>query len=131
MVQVREALEQSWSAETAYGRVFRPGVPALGQCYPTSRVLQVMFPALEIVEGTVWTGDQAEKHFWNLLVAGGMEYHFDLTWQQFPSGSEVRGWFVRGREHLDDGPTTIERVDLLLRRVKTHLALANSPEDSV
>lgn len=122
MVQVREALERSWGAETAYERASRPGVPALGQCYPTARVLQMLFPALEIVEGTVWTGMKSEKHFWNLLAVDCMEYHLDLTWQQFPPESEVRDWHVRDRETLDDGPATIERVDLLLRRVKACLA---------
>jgi hypothetical protein len=92
MVQVREALERSWDAETAYERTFRLGVPALGQCYPTARVLQMLFATLEIVEGTVWTGMKSEKHFWNLLAVDRMEYHLDLTWQQFPPESEVRDW---------------------------------------
>ena len=128
LVQVREALEHSWSAETAYERALRPGVPALGQCYPTARVLQALFPVLEIVEGTVWTGSTQEKHFWNLLAVRGREYHLDLTWQQFPTGSEVRGWHVRDRECLGDGPRTIERVDLLLRRVKARLARSDLVE---
>ena len=121
MVSVREALERSWSAETAYEGAFRRGIPALGQCYPTARVLQVFFPGLEIVEGTVWTGTKVEKHFWNLLTVDGLEYHLDLTWQQFSPGSEVREWRVRPLADLDDGPATVERVDLLLHRVKAHL----------
>lgn len=122
MLQVRQALEHSWSADTAYEQAFRPGVPALGQCYPTARVLQLLFPPLEIVEGTVWTGATRERHFWNLLAAGGVDYHLDLTWQQFPSGTEIREWRVRDREDLDDGPTTVRRVELLLHRVQTCLA---------
>ena len=122
MVDIREALERSWSAETAYEAAFRLGVPALGQCYPTARVLQVFFPGLDIVEGTVWTGTQVEKHFWNLLTVDGLNYHLDLTWQQFPPGSEVRDWRVRPRADLDDGPATVARVDLLLRLVQGHLA---------
>lgn len=126
MLEVREALERSWGTETAYERAFRPGVPALGQCYPTARVLQLLFPALEIVEGSVWTGTKTEKHFWNLLAVDRLEYHLDLTWQQFPPESVVREWRVRDREDLDDGPATVERVDLLLRRVKAQLA-ADAP----
>jgi hypothetical protein len=121
MVHVREALERSWSPETAYEGASRPGLPAFGQCYPTARVLQVFFPALEIVEGIVWTGTQAEKHFRNVLVVADLDYHLDLTWQQFPAGSDIREWRLRARESLNDGPATVERVDLLLRRVRAHL----------
>lgn len=58
-----------------------------------------------------------EKHFWNLLAVDGVEYHLDLTWQQFPPGSEVREWRVRDRENLRDSPGTGARVDRLLARV--------------
>lgn len=129
MLQVRQALEHAWSPDTAYERAFRPGVPALGQCYPTARVLQLLFPALEIVEGTVWTGAATEKHFWNLLTVDDVDYHLDLTWQQFPPGSEIRDWRVRDREGLGDGPTTVTRVELLLRRVQTYLAATAHHED--
>lgn len=39
MIRVREALKDSWDPSTAYRGAARPGVPSLGQCYPTSRVL--------------------------------------------------------------------------------------------
>lgn len=122
MLRVRQALEHSWSADTAYEQAFHPGVPALGQCYPTARVLQLLYPALEIVEGTVLTGATTHQHFWNLLVVDDTDYHLDLTWQQFPPGAEVGEWRIRDRDGLGDGPTTVERVELLLGRVRTYLA---------
>ena len=127
LARVRRALEASWSADTAYRGATRDGVPSLGQCYPTSRVLQLLFPELEVVEGVVWTGTAAEMHFWNLLVAGGRQHHLDLTWQQFPAGTQVREWRVRDRGGLGDGPETLARVDLLLERVRAHLAGRGAP----
>jgi hypothetical protein len=124
MLQLRRALEASWQPDTAYLRVQREGNPALGQCYPTSRVLQHYFPAAEIVEGEVITPIATEKHFWNLLVAHGVEIHIDLTWQQFPPGSYVASWQVRDRNTLGDGPETLRRVDLLTKRVERQLIRA-------
>lgn len=127
MVRVREALERSWGADTAYEGASLTEAPARGQCYPTARVLQTLFPALEIVEGAVWNGEAVEKHFWNLLAVDGADYHLDLTWQQFPPGSEVREWRVRDRENLGDSPRTVARVDRLLARV---MAILEQPTRS-
>lgn len=121
MIRVREALEESWSPATAYRGASRLGVPSLGQCYPTSRVLQLLYPALEIVEGRVWTGIAEEKHFWNLLGTAVGEVHVDLTWQQFPPGSVVRDWHVRDRATLNDSEATLQRVEVLLQGVHRHL----------
>lgn len=67
MVKLREALEASWDEKTSYLNVVERGNPALGQCYPSSRIVQIFFPDVEIVEGQVWTGISNEKHFWNVL----------------------------------------------------------------
>lgn len=121
MIRVRKALEASWIPATAYRGAVTLGVPSLGQCYPTSRVLQLLHPALEIVEGRVWTGTAEEKHFWNLLDTAVGEVHVDLTWQQFPHGSVARDWHVRDRATLNDSDATLQRVDVLLQRVHRHL----------
>ena len=63
MTELLEALEFSWKYDTASLQVFEEGNPALGQCYPTSRVIQFFFPDVEITEGEVWTGKSLEKHF--------------------------------------------------------------------
>ena len=122
MIDLRTALEQSWDPSTAYLQVSRPGVPSLGQCYPTARVLQLLIPAFEILEGSVSTGLGTEKHFWSLVRCEAGEIHVDLTWQQFPQGSVVRSWRVRDREELNDGPETIQRVETLLARVRGYLS---------
>jgi hypothetical protein len=119
---VREALEASWDRNTSYQMAFEENNPALGQCYSTSRVIQILFPEAEIVEGEVWTGNRIEKHFWNLLLANGVERHVDLTWKQFPGNSEIRNWSVRTRESLGDSPETIDRVNLLLQRVNAYVS---------
>ena len=121
MLELREALEASWDAATSYGGVSEPGNPALGQCYPTSRVVQHFYPEVEIAEGEVWTGKSVEKHFWNVLVSENNEYHIDLTWQQFPAGSVIRSFKIRDRKTLGDRPATIERCNLLRDRVVRYL----------
>ncbi len=120
--QAREALEASWDQKTSYQMAYEENNPALGQCYSTSRVIQCLFPETEIVEGEVWTGSRIEKHFWNLLRTDGVERHIDLTWKQFPEGSEVRSWKVRGRDSLGDSPETVDRVNLLLHRVNDYIS---------
>ena len=119
---LREALEASWDPATAFAGAFESGNPALGQCYPTSWLVQQFYAETEIVEGEVWTGKSLEKHFWNLLVVEGKEIHIDFTWRQFPPGSVVRNFRIRDRTTLNDGPATIERCRLLRERVLRHLA---------
>lgn len=121
MIKLREALEASWGVDTAYLQAGEEGNPALGNCYPTSRVVQYYFPKMEIVEGQVQTDRGMEKHFWNMLIVDGNEYHIDLTWQQFHHGSTIKEYKVRDRETLGDSGRTIERVNTLLNRVKNYL----------
>jgi hypothetical protein len=119
--ELREALEASWDAATSYGGVSEGGNPALGQCYPTAWVVQQFYPEVEIVEGEVWTGKSLEKHFWNVRISEAGECHIDLTWQQFPAGSVMRGFKIRNREKLGDSPATIKRCGLLRDRVARYL----------
>ena len=121
MIKLREALEATWDEKTSYLNVSESGNPALGQCYPTSRVIQLFFPDTEIVEGEVWTGKSLEKHFWNLLKLNGFDYHIDFTWQQFPNGSIIKRWKVRDRHSLGDDQNTINRVETLHERVKNYV----------
>lgn len=120
--QVSDALEVSWDRYTSYQMVFDENNPALGQCYSTARVIQLLFRDAEIVEGEVWTGNRIEKHFWNLLLIDGVERHIDLTWIQFPEASEVRKWRVRPRESLGDSQETVDRVNLLFERVMDYIS---------
>jgi len=95
--------------------------PALGQCYPTSRVVQHYYPGTEIMKGTVWTGDAAEVHFWNGLRVGNDWYHIDLSWQQFPARSVIQEFVVVQRQELNDSGATMQRCALLLTRVEKYL----------
>jgi hypothetical protein len=121
MLWLREALAASWDKRTAYLEVDQAGNPALGQCYPTSRVVQHYYPATEIIKGKVWTGNAVEVHFWNGLRVGDDWYHIDLSWQQFPVGSTVQAFEILERRELNDSEGTMQRCALLLRRVDDYL----------
>jgi hypothetical protein len=121
MLWLREALAASWDQRTAYLEVDEAGNPALGQCYPTSRVVQHYYPATEIIKGKVWTGNAVEVHFWNGLRVGDDWYHIDLSWQQFPVGSTVQAFEILERRELNDSEGTMQRCALLLRRVDDYL----------
>jgi hypothetical protein len=124
LLELREALEASWSSRTSYGGVWEEGNPALGQCYPTARVVQHYFPASEIVRGTVWTGTRHETHFWSELPIEQGSIAIDLTWQQFPPGSVVTTQEILDRYELGDSPSTVARCDLLLTSVRAYLRRA-------
>ena len=121
MLRLREALEASWDRETAYDAAEQAGNPALGQCYPTSRVVQHYYPETEIIKGKVRTGERNEIHFWNGLRVGDVWYHIDLSWQQFPAGSIVGEFAVLDRRNLGDSDTTVHRCALLLSKVEDYL----------
>lgn len=117
MLLLREALAASWDKRTAYLEAEQTGNPALGQCYPTARVVQHYFPQTEIIKGTVWTGKAMDVHFWNGLRIGEDWYHIDLSWQQFPVGSIVQSFAMVDRHELNDTEATVQRCALLLKRV--------------
>lgn len=121
MHRVREALEASWQQDTAYQHIHEEGNPALGQCYPTSRVVQHYFPETKIVRGFVWTGEKEEIHFWNVLEVNGVEYHIDFSWRQFPPGSAVRRYGPLNEDD-PDSEVTLKRIETLLSRVQDYLS---------
>lgn len=126
MLRLREALAASWDKRTAYLEVEQAGNPALGQCYPTARVVQHYYPETEVIKGAVWTGETAETHFWNGLRVGNDWYHIDLSWQQFPEGSIVQGFVIVERQELYDSEATIQRCALLLQRVAEYLTACHN-----
>ncbi|HEX8535308.1 MAG TPA: hypothetical protein VF662_14175 [Allosphingosinicella sp.] len=119
--RLRAALEASWDSRTAYLGASEAGNPALGQCYPTSRVVQWFFPRFEIASGEVDTGRGVEWHFWNVDPSAEPPVHVDLTWQQFGAGAKVTQFKLLDRLQLGDSPPTVERCRLLLERVLIQL----------
>ncbi|HEV2123002.1 MAG TPA: hypothetical protein VGW38_09530 [Chloroflexota bacterium] len=119
--QLKLALEASWDSRTAYCGALEAGNAALGQCYPTARVVQWFFPELEIASGEVDTGSALEAHFWNIDLTCNPAEHVDLTWQQFAAGSHVFRFKVLDRHQLKDSPPTVLRCNLLLDRVRLKL----------
>lgn len=122
LVRLREALEASWDSKTSFEGVSESGNPALGQCYPTARVVQHFYPQTEVVVGQVWTGKSLEKHFWNLLQVNGQTYHLDYSWQQFPAESSIRSYELLDPNNRDSR-STVDRVELLKSRVKKYLGI--------
>lgn len=116
-IKLREAIEASWDEKTSYLGVSQAGNPALGQCYPTSLTVQHFFPETKLIKGKVWNGNELETHFWNGLEVNDTLYHIDLSWQQFPPGSQVREFNIIDLSQLNDTPGTVERCRLLLERV--------------
>lgn len=116
--QLRAALAQSWLPDTAFGNVEQPGNPALGQCYPTARVVQWFFPRFEIASGRVRAGGVQEDHFWNIDPKQDPAEHLDLTWEQFGPGAKVVSFVILDRNRLNDSPPTIARCQRLLERVR-------------
>lgn len=121
MLCLREALAASWDKRTAYLEVEQVDNPALGQCYPTSRVVQHYYPETEIIKGKVWTGKAVDVHFWNGLRVGDDWYHIDLSWEQFPAGSTIQEFDILERRELNDSEGTMQRCLLLLKRVDDYL----------
>lgn len=121
LLELRQAIEESWDEKTSYLNVKQDGNQALGQCYPTSWLIQQYFPEMEIIKGTVISDSKEDIHFWNILKVNEIEYHIDLTWQQFPVGAHVKSYSILDRKKLGDGPETIKRCEILSRRVKAHL----------
>lgn len=128
MLQVRQAIEASWGADTAYKNISEPDNPSKGNCYASSRVLQYFFPELDIAKGIVWTGQASEKHYWNVLMNNGQYYHIDLTWQQFPHGSIVEEYVICNRRSFADNTATKQRVAILLERTQAYLYDKHSME---
>ncbi|HEY7809364.1 MAG TPA: hypothetical protein VIA98_03180 [Allosphingosinicella sp.] len=120
--RLEQALTASWDARTAHLGACADGNPALGQCYPTARVVQWFFPRFEIASGEVDTGAGLEWHFWNVDPASDPPEVMDLTWRQFPEGSKVTRLALLDRAALGDSVPTLMRCQLLLDRVLLHLA---------
>jgi len=120
LAQLKQALEVSWRPDTAYLGASQPGNPALGQCYPTARVVQWFFPRFEIALGEVDTGFSREAHFWNIDPATAE--HVDFTRVQFAPTADVLHWRLLDRNNLNDSLATVERCELLLSRVLAALS---------
>lgn len=121
MTKLRQALEASWDEKTSYLAALEPGNAALGQCYPTSRVVEYFFPKTKVVKGVVWNTEENEIHFWNVLEVDEELYHIDFTWQQFPEGSKVLSFELLDSKKYPDSDATIARCNLLKKRVKLYL----------
>lgn len=127
LIEIRQAIEASWSEETAYHNVTKAGNPSFGQCLPTSFVIHHFFPEIQIVRGKVLNGNKTEEHYWNGIKVNDELYHIDLTWQQFPIGTKVLEFEIFDTSSLTENSSAFKRCQLLLRRVNQYLSKTSKP----
>ncbi|MBU0959540.1 MAG: hypothetical protein KKB31_06345 [Nanoarchaeota archaeon] len=116
---LERALEQSWCKETSsFPNKWNTGNPALGQCAVTALVVNDYVDG-EIVWAQVSVGDESISHYFNLV--DGEEV--DLTRRQFPEGIIIpkgvpkTNGFKTTRDYILSYPKTVERYELLKKRV--------------
>jgi hypothetical protein len=123
---LRAAIEESWSADTAYPDVnWSSDNPARGQCVVTALVVQhYMGGELEKLT-TVYDG-RPESHYRNVISDGST---VDLTSQQYPANLDLAPGianlhgYASIRDRMLHEPDTKRRYDILLGRVGLHFGI--------
>lgn len=112
---LKEALENSWSADTAFNRKnWNPENPAVQHCWVTAMVVQ-KFLGGEIKAAELKDGD---SHFWNVLPGGAEK---DFTKIQFPKGFVIPlGKIVNARAAFRN-PWNYKRFKILEEKVEEFL----------
>jgi hypothetical protein len=107
---LESALEAAWSRDTsADAATWSEANRAWGQCAVTALIVQ------DYLGGILRRGEVGPiSHYWNLTPSGD---EVDLTWQQFPSGTEITNVTVRTREYVLSHVETARRYEKLARRV--------------
>lgn len=110
--QLRQAIIESWSEETAWPGSWTPSNPAAGQCRVTAAVVQDVLGG-EVLMATIQQ-DPLYTHFWNRLPDG---QEIDLTADQFtdqqqvPAGEPIeRGELMKPEPMTRTYPVLLERV---------------------
>lgn len=120
LLDLRWALEQSWSRETTYCTLkFRKRKAAEGQCLVSSLVIQDYFGGeLKYGEVKCPKDEDTVGHYWLRI----NDVDVDFTWHQFPIGSKLIDINATDRNaELDD---FIEpHYQLLAKKVKEKLGI--------
>lgn len=121
--QIRNALQQSWSADTSYTPdEWSRDNPARGQCVVSALVLQEYLGG-DLHRYKVIYNNQPEKHYVNVID----RVFVDSTRSQYPEDAELvdapvdLGSYGSIRAKLMSDPDTVKRYSLLLQRVRAAL----------
>ncbi|WP_405137657.1 hypothetical protein [Nocardia sp. NBC_01388] len=118
------AVERSWSVETAAGSGWMESNPAKGQCAVTACVVQDYLGGEIIHTDAELPGGGTVSHYFNVID----DELVDLTRQQFPDGTlfsdpmPKREHFASTREYCLSYDHTRRRYDVLSGRVAECLA---------
>jgi hypothetical protein len=119
LITLRTAIERAWTATTTYC----PGEwedqdPAWGQCAVTSVRVAESFGG-DLMQGTAsLPSGVTTRHYWN-RVAG---LPLDLTWRQFPAGTQLMDAETASREVLIANRWMEARYGELQANVRRELA---------
>ena len=121
--KVVAAVRNSWSQETsASPDEWTPDSRALGQCVPTSLVVQDLLGG-DLERLATERNNKRETHYRNVLPDGGV---LDVSGDQYPEGQQFEPAPVDGdiREYVLGNDNTRYRYRLLSTRVLALLELA-------
>lgn len=120
--ELREALRQSWSAETSSDlNNWTPENPAWGQCAVTGCIVQdycggnLLRAFFDIIHNEKILN---VSHYWNQLLDGS---EVDLTREQFAENTIVPTGTIKERSYVLSYPDTVRRYEILKPRVEEYL----------
>jgi hypothetical protein len=118
LIDLREAIENSWSRETSYNPdKWTPDNPALGQCAITTLFLHRQSGG-NVMRGNVLTPNNENIiHYW--LRIGGID--IDFTWKQFPNGSKITKEETIDPRRIERDPTTMSRYSIFYTNVISYV----------
>jgi len=112
LYELRQALQQSWGADTVFGE-WDEQHPSAGQCAVTALIIQD-YVGGDLLRCSVHDGS---SHYWNRLPNGDeLDFTEDqFTERCFPLREQPS---IRDRQHVLSGYDTESRYQLLSQRVK-------------
>jgi hypothetical protein len=128
--QIKSAIRNSWDADTsASGEEWTTDNPALGQCVPSSLILQD-FTEGELERLATERNGVRETHYRVILPDGTVE---DISGDQYPLGQTFAAAPVEGdlREYVLANENTRRRYAILMGRVCEQLGIVTHETEVV
>ena len=113
------ALDRSWGSKTSVDpQNWWPSNAAYGQCAVTALVVNDFFGGQFLRTMATYQNGNSTSHYYNELPDKSV---VDLTRIQFPDGTKFSDPEYRSREYIVSNPSTVERYNLLKKRVSLRL----------